>query len=128
MKVFLGGTCVGRDWREELIPHLRVDYFNPVVSNWTKEAEENEYLEKESSDVHLYVITSDIKGIFSVAEALDSALTTGKISILHVVPEGFDVKMLRSLEATVNLLRARGSIAFVDSDVLRSARLINEMN
>jgi hypothetical protein len=127
MKVFLGGTCAGRNWRDELIPHLQVDYFNPVVSDWTKEAEENEYLEKQSSGIHLYVITSGLKGVFSIAEVMDSALTPGKISILHVVPDGFDMKMLRSLEATVNLLKARGSIAYIDNDLLRSARLINDM-
>lgn len=37
MKVFLGGTCEGRDWRNELIPKLKCDYFNPVVEEWTEE-------------------------------------------------------------------------------------------
>lgn len=126
-KVFLGGTCSGRDWRSELIPQLQIDYFNPVVSNWTPEAEANEYIEKQSSDIHLYVITSDLKGVFSIAEVMDSALTPGKLSILHVIPDEFEAKMLRSLEATVNLLRARGSIAYIDSDPGRSARLIKEL-
>ena len=27
-KVFLGGTCNGSTWREELIPMLKVPYFN----------------------------------------------------------------------------------------------------
>lgn len=35
MKVFLGGTCNGSKWREELIPLLQVGYFNPVVDEWT---------------------------------------------------------------------------------------------
>ena len=36
-KVFLGGTCNGSTWREELIPILEINYFNPVVSDWTPE-------------------------------------------------------------------------------------------
>jgi len=30
-KVFLGGTCNESTWRDELIPMLEIDYFNPVV-------------------------------------------------------------------------------------------------
>lgn len=32
MKVFLGGTYNGSNWREKLIPNLKIDYFNPIVS------------------------------------------------------------------------------------------------
>ena len=31
MKVFLGGTCSGRKWRDELIPLLKCEYYNPIV-------------------------------------------------------------------------------------------------
>ena len=27
LKVFLGGTCNGSLWRNELIPQLKIDYF-----------------------------------------------------------------------------------------------------
>ena len=37
-KVFLGGTCNGSKWRNELIPSLNVDYFDPVVEDWNEEA------------------------------------------------------------------------------------------
>jgi len=32
-RAFLGGTCNGSLWREELIKMLTVDYFNPVVDD-----------------------------------------------------------------------------------------------
>ena len=35
MKIFLGGTCNESTWRDELIPNLTIDYFNPVVKDWT---------------------------------------------------------------------------------------------
>ena len=44
-KVFLGGTCNESTWRNELIPLLEnagVEYFNPVVDNWTPECQEEE--------------------------------------------------------------------------------------
>lgn len=31
MKVFLGGTCAGWKWRDELQPLLKCDYYNPIV-------------------------------------------------------------------------------------------------
>ena len=37
-RIFLGGTCNGTTWRDELIKGLTVDYFNPVVEDWTEEA------------------------------------------------------------------------------------------
>lgn len=43
-KVFLGGTCNNSKWRDELIPNLTVDYFNPVVDDWTPEAAKKEVL------------------------------------------------------------------------------------
>lgn len=39
MKVFLGGTCAGWKWRDELQPLLKCDYYNPMrevenLSRW----------------------------------------------------------------------------------------------
>lgn len=44
-RVFLGGTCNESKWREELISKLdlnSIEYFNPVVEDWTKECMEIE--------------------------------------------------------------------------------------
>ena len=42
VKVFLGGTCNNSTWRDTLIPLLKIDYFNPVVDDWTPECQEQE--------------------------------------------------------------------------------------
>ncbi len=52
MKVFLGGTCNKTTWREELIPLLTIDYFNPVVKDWTPECQEIEKQQKELCNIH----------------------------------------------------------------------------
>jgi len=57
MKVFLGGTCANSEWRKELIPKLNIDYFNPVVSNWTPECQDEELRQRETCDFVLYTLT-----------------------------------------------------------------------
>ena len=37
MKVFLGGTVADSKWREYIMPKLEIEYFNPVVDDWTEE-------------------------------------------------------------------------------------------
>ena len=62
-KVFLGGTCNDSTWRDELIPNIQVNYFNPVVDDWSGIAQAEEELEKrEHCNIHLYVITSEMTG------------------------------------------------------------------
>ena len=124
--VFLGGTCNNSTWRDELDPIIQIDKFNPVVEDWTSECQEIEMDEKENKcDVHLYVITSQMTGVFSIAEVIDSVHNKTKKTILHVLPEGFDKGQLKSLKAVVNLVKLRGGIAYIDSDLMRTARVIN---
>ena len=77
MKIFLGGTCTNTTWRDELIPYLEkfnVEYFNPVVKNWTPECQEIEEDEKNHKcNIHLYVITKEMQGTYSIAEIINSA-------------------------------------------------------
>lgn len=76
-RVFLGGTCANTTWRDELIPYLDkygIDYFNPVVEDWTPECQEIEEDEKNHKcNIHLYVITKEMMGTYSIAEAIHSA-------------------------------------------------------
>jgi hypothetical protein len=125
-KVFLGGTCAGTSWRDYLILSLGVSSFNPVVKDWTPDCQAIEEYEKEMEcDIHLYVITKKMTGVFSIAEVVDSANTKGKVTILHVIPEGFDEFQLRSLKAVVDLVKRTGGIAYIDSDLYRTTRVIN---
>lgn len=71
--VFLGGTCNNSTWRDQLIPLLKINYFNPVVANWTKECQEREILSRSTSDYVLYVITPKMTGFYSIAEVVDDS-------------------------------------------------------
>ena len=124
--VFLGGTCAGTTWRQGLISFLEIPYFNPVVKDWTLGCQaREEYAKTVECNVHLYVITKEMTGVFSIAEVVDSANTKDKVTILHIIPEGFDEFQLKSLKAVVDLVRRTGGIAFMDDSLLRTAHIIN---
>jgi len=124
-KIFLGGTCAESTWREELKPVLQVDYFDPVVEDWTDECQKTERYEKGICNIHLYVITKEMIGVFSIAEAVESACQKDKHVIFHVIPDGLGESELKSLCAVVDMISAHGGSAYVDSDINRTARVIN---
>lgn len=125
-KVFLGGTCADSTWRNILIPLIEVPFFNPVVDDWTPECQAIEESEKAvDCNIHLYVITEEMEGVFSIAEAIESAHMKGKTTILHVIPDGFEYSQLKSLKAVVNMVIKHGGIAYIDSDLYRTTRVIN---
>lgn len=71
--VFLGGTCNGSNWRDVLKMNLCVDYFDPVVDNWTPECQIEEQKQRENCDICLYVITPKMTGVYSIAEVIDDS-------------------------------------------------------
>ena len=69
--VFLGGTCNNSTWREELISKLdsdKIEAFNPVVEDWTEEAQALEDKHKKYDDFCLYCINSEMAGPYSIFE------------------------------------------------------------
>ena len=126
-KIFLGGTCNNSTWRDQIENFVQVEMFNPVVEDWNEECQAIEMDEKEHKcDVHLYVITSQMTGVFSIAEVIDSVHNKSKKTLLHILPEGFDEGQLKSLQAVVDLVKLRGGIAYIDEELSRTARVLNE--
>lgn len=120
-KVFLGGTCNNSTWRDKLIPFLEkqgVEYFNPVVDNWTPECQAEEERQKKICDVHLYLITPFISGYFSIAEAIQSSMDPTKRTIFTFIPEDgnpeqptkFTQSQIKSLLAVGNLVSHNGGL------------------
>lgn len=72
-RVFLGGTCCETVWREKLIPMINIEYFNPVVKDWTEDCMIEERKQREICDYCLYVITPAMKGVYSIAEVIDDS-------------------------------------------------------
>jgi len=113
MKIFLGGTCNNSTWRDWVMPELdrlKIPYFNPVVEDWTPECQAEEERQKEECDIHLYVITPEMTGVFSIAEAVDSAWKKDKHCLFYVVQSHllFPKGQLKSLRAVEDLIYKRG--------------------
>ena len=109
LKVFLGGTCSGYKWRNDLIPMLKCDYYNPIVKNWNESDRLREVHERETSDYVLYVITNGIKGVYSIAEVVDDSNKRPSKTLFCVLYDGIEKRMAHSIKATEHLL--------VDNDV-----------
>ncbi len=123
MKVFLGGTCSGYKWRNKLIPMLKCEYYNPIVKNWQESDRLKEVYEREHDDIVLYVITSGLKGVYSIAEVVDDSNKRPEKVVFCVLNRGFDEQMSHSLEAVKNLVRDNG--AYVCGNLTDVAKYIN---
>ena len=115
-KWFLGGTCAETTWRDELMPLLdkaNIKYFNPVVKDWIPECQAIEEDEKNNKcNVHLYVITPEMQGVYSIAEIINSAWqavvygTTVNYVVFAVLDEGtWQKHELKSFNATMKMVK-----------------------
>lgn len=130
MKIFLGGTCNESTWRNEIIEYLReakIDYFNPVVDNWTPECMANEIKEKQACDFCLYTITPKMTGVYSIAEVVDDSNKRPNKTILVLLredhsgwPRGrlgkleFTNSQWKSLNSVAEMVRNNGGVVFED--------------
>lgn len=116
-RIFLGGTCAETTWRNELMPLLNeqgVEYFNPVVDDWTPECQAIEEEEKNRKcNIHLYVITPEMQGVYSIAEIIHSAhlsniygTSVDMIVFCILKSDKWDKKQMKSLRATEKLVSA----------------------
>lgn len=109
VKVFLGGTCNESTWRDELKPMLTIDYFDPVVNDWNEDAQRREAFEKATCDFRLYVITSAMTGVYSIAEVVDDSNKRPDGTIFCILEDGFTEGQLRSLHAVAKMVRDNGA-------------------
>jgi len=126
-RYFLGGTCAETTWRDELMPLLDkqgIEYFNPVVKDWTPECQAIEEDEKNNKcNIHLYVITPEMQGVYSIAEIIHSAhlanmygTSVDLVIYCILTPEKFKKHEIKSLRATGRLV----------SDIARDHAIVYE--
>lgn len=115
-KIFLGGTCADTTWRDEFIKEIEpvgIEYFNPVVKDWTPECQTIEEDEKNHKcDCHLYVITKEMMGTYSIAEVINSAWqavlygTTVNFVVFAVLNEGtWQKHEIKSFNAVMKMIK-----------------------
>lgn len=124
MKVFLGGTCNKSNWRNRIIPMLDIDYFNPVVEDWTPDCMVEEIRQRETCDVVLYTITPKMTGIYSIAEVVDDSNKRPDHTVfVRLRDDGdkrFDEGQWKSLGAVAQMVERNGGSVFTD---LKSAAI-----
>lgn len=116
--VFLGGTCNNSLWRNKLIPLLRIEFFNPVVDNWTPEDALKEEEKKETSKFLLFVVTTSQKGFYSIAELASAAYKypDKQVVVAFVTDDGdFDAAQKKSNAAIIKLLSPLPNFKAVDT-------------
>ena len=125
VKVFLGGTCAGSTWREELQRKLdseRIETFNPVVLNWTPECQAEEDFHRETDDICLYVITPEGEGFYSFVEVTDDSNKRPKSTVLCILIEAngkkFEGHMLKCALKTAKLIAKNGVYVTTSLDEL----------
>jgi hypothetical protein len=114
--VFLGGTCNNSTWRDKLIPLLKIDYFNPVVDDWTPECQDEEIRQRESCDYCLYTITPKMTGVYSIAEVVDDSNKRPEKTILCVLDKdnesSFSETQIKSLKQVKEMVKNNGANVF----------------
>jgi len=123
-KVFLGGTCNESTWRNQIIPQLEIDYFNPVVDDWTEDCMAKEIEERQACDFCLYTITPRMTGTYSIAEVVDDSNKRPEKTVMVILKKDdnlcFDKGQWRSLCAVARMVKGNGGQVF---DNLKSAAI-----
>lgn len=115
--IFLGGTCNNSDWREEFSNKFKkeciddsVELFNPVVDDWTEECRKKEDEVKKLAKLNLFVITPEMKGTFSIAEAVECSHFS-KVFFAIINRNGeFDIASNKSFDAIGEIVEKHGGI------------------
>jgi hypothetical protein len=110
MKVFLGGTCNGSTWRDDLIPFLvehGIDYHDPRVEDWDEECQALEKIARREADWTIYFITKEMTGGYSIAEAVDDLYQKSGSVVFGFDAEGFSNSQIHSLTAVKKLIQER---------------------
>ena len=128
-KVFLGGTCNESEWRNYLIKLLTIDYFNPVVDDWTEECMAEERKQREICDYCLYTITPKMTGVYSIAEVIDDSNKRPEKTIFCLLNyenngDSFDNSQLKSLNQVGKMVERNGGKYF--KDLYEVANYLNE--
>ena len=119
IKVFLGGTCNTSTWRDRMIVYLeemKIDYFNPVVPNWTEGCQAREIEERKTCNCVLYTITPRMLGFYSIAEVIDDSNKRPESTILIILSKDdhfrFNGYQRRSLTAISEMVERNGGFVF----------------
>jgi hypothetical protein len=115
-KVFLGGTCNGSLWRNDVIEKLKMRYYDPAGEDWIPEMMEEELKQRQECDFCLYVLTPKMEGFYSVAEIIDDSNKRPGKTIFNFInkDEGktFSDVQIKSLKQVAKMVKENGAKYF----------------
>ncbi len=116
MKVYLSGVENGSKWRENLIPKLKIEYYNPLSVPITEETITAMQNERNAADFLLYVVTPKMNDMFIISELTDESNKRPNKLIFCFLSNDeeaeFNKHQIKSLNATGKMVRANGAIWF----------------
>ncbi len=118
-KVFLGGTANKSTWRADLIKKLKIDYFDPIVDDWTPECQKEEIRQRKACDFVLYVITPKMEGVYSIAELIQDSNLKPKVTVFcYLLEDGkeFSEHQIKSLNMVGKMVKDNGAHWFKSLD------------
>lgn len=134
--LFLGGTISNNyDWRRELVQYIdqSISYYDPYLRDgesggldWDESMVDLEAKAKEFAKLNVFVITSDMEGVYSIAEITEAAMKRHSRTIIAVIDydDKFNVRQKRSFNACMKLWKSHGAI--IVRDLHAMARYINQ--
>jgi hypothetical protein len=127
--VFLGGTCNGSKWRDQVTPMLNLKAFNPVVENWSMETQQIEEQAKREAIASLFVITPKQTGLYAAAELTKAAITEPERTVVAFLEEDegdtWSEHQKASNQAILDLVKDAG--ATVANNLEEAAAKVNEI-
>ena len=128
-KVFLGGTCNNSTWREDLMPLLDIDFFNPAVPDWTEACYQEELTQRANCDFVLYCITPRMTGAYSIAEVVDDSNKRPEKTVFAFTSSDgelvFDKGQIKSLGKVAEMVKSNGGTVFADAPLAEIAQYLN---
>ena len=120
--IFLGGTCNGSEWRSKFIDtwkryaenhkdikDRKIELFNPVVEDWTPECQKKEDEVKDNACLNMFIITPELKGVYSFAEAVECVNNGSKVFFaIYDAHKQFDTAMIKSIDAIGSIIEKHG--------------------
>lgn len=116
---------------------LKIEYFNPVVPDWTEEAYQEELQQRESCDYCLYVITPRMTGVYSIAEVVDDSNKRPNKAVFAFIPDvddkeekniEFSAGQIKSLEKVGQMVSSNGGAYIIDRSLESIADYLNNEN
>jgi len=95
---------------------LDIDYFNPVVDDWTEDCMAEEIRQRHLCDFCLYTITPKATGVYSIAEAVDDSNKRPEKTVFVVLKTDGNMKFsdgqIRSLKSVAKMVKSNGGQTF----------------